>query len=157
MIQKKRVSDSYTEQIQILLSQHINGRKRLFGGILMEWIDVVAAVTARRHSGRDVTTAAVDQLVFKRPAHVNDTVILTGRITYVGRSSLEVRVDTFVETLGGERELINRAYVVLVALDEQDQPAEVPRLVLETNEEKAEWEAGKKRSLLRMQRRQENY
>ncbi|MHB8065230.1 MAG: acyl-CoA thioesterase, partial [Ruminiclostridium sp.] len=53
----KTVSDSRTEQVQILMPEHINGFNRLFGGRLVEWIDVVAAVVARRHSGRNVTTA----------------------------------------------------------------------------------------------------
>ena len=56
----KTVAQTRTEQIQILMPEHINGYKRLFGGKLMEWIDVVAAVAARRHSNRNVTTAAVD-------------------------------------------------------------------------------------------------
>ena len=58
----KKVSDSRTEQIQILMPAHINGYKRLFGGKLVEWIDVVAAVVARRHSGCNVTTASIDNL-----------------------------------------------------------------------------------------------
>ena len=62
---EKRVSDSYTEQIHILMPQHINGYKRLFGGVLMEWIDVLAAVVARRHANCNVTTASVDNLQFK--------------------------------------------------------------------------------------------
>ena len=68
---------------------------------------------------------------------------------------MEVRVDTFVESLGGERKLVNRAYLVTVALDEDEKPIEVPRLILETPEDEAEWEAGCRRSLLRKQRREE--
>jgi len=59
--------------------------------------------------------------------------------------------------LDGERKLVNRAYLVMVALDEQERPMVVPRLIPETEEEKAEFEAGKKRSDLRKQRRLENY
>ena len=59
---EKTVKDSYTEQVQILTQANINGYNRLFGGQLMEWIDVVAAVVARRHAGRNVTTAVVDTL-----------------------------------------------------------------------------------------------
>lgn len=153
----KRISDSETEQIQILMPGHINGYQRLFGGKLMEWIDVVAGVVARRHSCREVTTAAVDNLQFKKSAHVNSTIVLNGRITYVGRTSMEVRVDTYIETLAGERTHINRAYLVMVALDEEEQPAVVPEIILETDEDKAEWEAGKRRSELRKQRRAEGY
>ena len=64
----KRVEDSRTEQVQILMPEHINGTRRLFGGKLMEWIDVVAAVVARRHSGCEVTTASVDILQVRAAA-----------------------------------------------------------------------------------------
>lgn len=144
-LRAKTVEQSRTEQIQILMPEHINGYKRLFGGKLMEWIDVVAAVAARRHSNCNVTTASVDHLEFKAAAYVNSTIVLKAQLTYVGRTSMEVRVDTFVEDLGGEQTLINRAYLVLVALDENDKPTEVPRLICETPEEKSEWEAGQKR------------
>ena len=148
----KTVAQSRTEQIQILMPEHINGYKRLFGGRLMEWIDVVAAVAARRQSNRNVTTVAVDHLEFRAPAHVNDTVVLVGQLTHVGRTSMEVRVDTFIEELNGERFLINRAYLVMVALDEQDRPTPVPQLVRETLEEVKEWEAGEKRAAYRKSR-----
>lgn len=153
----KPVSASRTEQIQILMPQHINGYKRLFGGVLMEWIDIVAGVVARRHSCSEVTTASVDNLQFKSPAYVNSTITLIGVITFVGSTSMEVRVDTFTEALSGERKLVNRAYVVMVALDENERPKRVPRLIPETEEEKAEFEAGKRRHELRKQRRRENF
>ena len=141
----KTVGESRTEQVQIVLPGHSNGDGRLFGGRLMEWIDVVAAVAARRHSNRNVTTAAVDHLEFREAAYVNSTIVLKGQLTYVGRTSMEVRVDTFVEELSGEQSLINRAYLVLVALDEDDRPTPVPPLICETLEERQEWEAAKKR------------
>lgn len=142
---KKRVADSLTKQVQIILPQHINGYGRLFGGQLMQWIDVVAAVVARRHSNRNVTTASVDRLEFKAAAFVDDTITLIGRIVYTGRTSMQVRVDTYVECLDGERKLINTAYLVMVALDEQQRPAPVPGLLLETEEERTEWELGRAR------------
>ncbi len=156
-MEAKRVADSRTEQIQILMPEHINGAGRLFGGKLVEWIDVVAGVVARRHSGRNVTTAAIDNLQFKAAAYVNDTLVLVGRVTHVGRTSMEVRVDTYVETLAGQRTVVNRAYLVLVALDEEGNPVEVPRLLPEGEAEKAEWEAGERRQSLRTQRRKEGY
>ncbi len=155
--QGKTVEDSCTEQIQILMPPHINGAGRLFGGKLMEWIDVVAAVTARRHSGYNVTTAAVDNLVFKSGAYSNDALVLEGRITYVGRTSMEVRVDTYVENLSGMRRNVNRAYVVMVAIDGAGKPVEVPPLILSNDQEKAEWEAAKRRRELRNHRRSEGF
>lgn len=156
-LQPKPVSASQTQQTQILIHEHINGSGRLFGGRLMEWIDIVAAVTARRHSGRNVTTASIDTLHFKSPAYINDTILLEGTTTYVGRTSMEVRVDTFVEALDGTRRMINRAYLVMVALDERGRPTPVPPLLPETEEQRQEWEAGKRRSELRKQRKAEQF
>lgn len=153
----KRVSESKTEHVQIILFEHLNGYNRLFGGKLVEWIDVVAAVVARRHSNRNVTTASIDNLQFKEPAYINDTVVLRGCMTHTGKTSMEVRVDTFVEKLNGEKTLINRAYLVLVALDENERPVQVPGLILETEEEKEEWQAAIRRNDLRKQRRIEKY
>ena len=127
---EKRVSDSITEQVHVLSQGNLNGYKRLFGGQLMSWIDVVAAVVARRHSERNVTTAVVDMLQFNAPAYANDTVCIVGKLTYVGRTSMEVKVTAYVEELSGERKLINTAYVVMVALDENEHPTEVPGLIL---------------------------
>ena len=123
----------------------------------MEWIDIVASVVARRHSGRNVTTAVVDTLTFRAPAHLNDTVILCGRITYVGRTSMEVCVETYVEHLDSSRTLINTAYVIIIAIDENEKPVEVPRLKLETEEEKSEWMLAEKRAEIRKQRRKEMF
>lgn len=148
---------SRTVQTQIVLNEHINGAGRLFGGRLMEWIDIVAGVAARRHSGRNVTTASVDTLSFKAPAYLNDTVSIEGVVTATGRTSMEVRVDTYVEALDGQRSMINRAYLVLVALDAQGHPTPVPQLLAETDEEKAEQEAGLRRTALRKQRQKEQF
>ncbi len=151
------VSASRAEHTQILLAEHLNGSGRLFGGRLMEWIDITAGVAARRHSGCNVTTASIDTLHFKSPAFVNDTVVLLATVTYVGRTSMEVRVDTFVEALSGERRVINTAYLVLVALDEDGKPTPVPPLICQTDEDRMEYEAAKRRSALRKERRKEEY
>ena len=105
----KHPSDSCTEQVHIITQSDINGFDRLFGGALMSWIDILAAVVARRHSERNVTTVFVDTLEFRAPARVNDTVYMTGKMTYVGKTSMEVCVKTFVEELSGNRKLINVA------------------------------------------------
>ncbi len=153
----KYARDSYTEQVQIVMPAEINGFERLFGGQLVQWIDVVAAVVARRHSNRNVTTAGIDNLQFESAAWMNETVILTGKLTYVGKTSMEVRVETYVEALDGNRRLINEAYLVMVALDENECPVSVPRLIIETEDEQREWDAGKRRSELRKKRRLEKY
>jgi acyl-CoA hydrolase len=150
----KRAAESLTEQVQVVQQQHINGYQRLFGGQLMAWMDVVAGVTARRHSGHVVTTAFVDNLEFLAPAYINNLVIITGRVTHVGRTSLEVLVDVEVEAMDSSRKPLNRAYFVMVALDAADRPVSVPPLILETEAEREEWAAAEKRRAYRQGRRQ---
>ena len=150
---EKSAACSRTEQVQIIGQDSLNGYNRLFGGRLLEWIDIVAGVVARRHACMNVTTAAIDSLEFKRPAYANDTIVLLGYITWTGHSSMEVCVETFIERLNGQRELINKAYVIVVALDAHEQPAEVPQLKVETPEEQAEWNAALERKRLRALRR----
>lgn len=127
-----------TTAVQIVMPQHCNGyrKPRLFGGQIMAWIDVVGAVAARRYTHTAVTTVCIDNLMFLKPAYLNDTVVQEAQVTWTGRTSLEVRVDSMVERLDGSRELINQAYVVFVALDDQDRPAAVPPFEPETEEEK---------------------
>ena len=149
----RTVAHSRTEQVQILMQGTLNGYNRLFGGKLMEWIDVVAAVTARRHCGKNVTTAAVDSLVFKSPAMVNDTILLEGHVTYAGRTSMEVCVTTYVEELNGFRREINKAYLVLVAIDADGKPTLVPPVIPEAEEEKREYAEAMERRKNRGSRR----
>ena len=143
-----------TSGVQIVLPQHCNGyaRPRLFGGQIMAWIDIIAAVAARRFTHSAVTTVCVDNLNFIAPAYLNDTIVQEARVTWTGRTSLEVRVDSFVEQLGGERALVNRAYAVFVALNDQDQPVQVPVFTPETDEEKAEYQAALERRRIRLGR-----
>ena len=143
-----------TSAVQIVMPQHCNGysRPRLFGGQIMAWIDIVGAVAARRYTHRSVTTVCVDNLNFIAPAYLNDTVVQEARVTWTGRTSLEVRVDSFVEQLDGNRALVNRAYAVFVALDEQDRPAEVPPFTPQTEEEKREYASALERRKIRLQR-----
>ena len=153
MPETKRISESQTEQVQIIMPGDTNGCGRLFGGRLVEWIDIVAAVVARRHTGREVTTVSIEDLNFKAPAYANETVVLIGRVTYTGCTSVEIRVDTYAENLRGERSMINRAYVIMVALDENQRPVPVPALLVENDEQRAEWKAGEKRRELNKLRR----
>ena len=135
----KRIEDSMVETVHIVRPNHLNGANRLFGGILMQWLDEVAGIVAKRHSMTNVITASIDNLRFLKGAYQNEMVVIIGKLTWVGTSSMEVRVDTYVEHRQGGRQLINRAYFVMVALDENDKPVPVPRLILETEAEQDEW------------------
>ena len=132
---------------------HVNGLNRLFGGQLMAWIDVTAAVAARRHAQSDVITVAVDTLTFLGSAKLDDTVVLKAELTWTGSTSMEVRVDTFVEPLVGKRELINVAYLVFVAVDEADKPRRVARFLPQDEAQQAEWDAAVASREIRMRNR----
>ena len=153
----KKVSDSFTQQQYLICPAHINHYGRLFGGQLLKWIDELAGIVAIRHCGGTVTTAAIDNLQFQAPAYSGDMIVLQGMVTYVGRTSMEVRVDTYREALDGKREMINRAYMDMVCINCKGEPTEVPKLILETEEQRQEYEAAKKRKQMRKQRRQEGF
>lgn len=153
----KRVEESKIEHVYQIRPEHLNGAGRLFGGRLMEWIDEIAGLVGMRHAQTNIITASVDNLKFIHGAYQNDLICLIGRMTYVGNTSMEVRVDTYMEGYDGIRRPINRAYLTLVALDENDHPVKVPELIIETEAEKAEWEAGMKRREMRKHREAEGF
>ena len=156
-LEGKKVADSRVETVHIVRPNHLNSANRLFGGTLLQWVDEVAGIVAKRHAMTNVITASIDNLRFLHGAYQNEMVVIVGTLTYVGRTSMEVRVDTYVENRSGVRKLINRAYFVMVALDENDKPVEVPRMILETEEEKTEWESAQRRKEMRDQRKLEGF
>ena len=156
-MEAKRVADSRTEQTYYVRYPYLNSMNRLFGGQLLSWIDEVAGLVGRRHSGKDVITACIDNLHFKSGANLNDMIVLVGRVTHVGSTSIEVRVDTYREDNDGTRTPINRAYLVMVAIGEDGKPSKVPGLLLENPAEEMEWENAVKRRELRLKRKQEGY
>ena len=152
-IEAKAVSESFVETVHIVQPSHLNGANRLFGGILMQWIDEVAAIVAKRHCNGNVTTASVDNLTFLQGAYLDDLVVIKGKMTWVGNSSMEVCVDTYVENRHGERNRINNAHLILIALDDNGKPVVVPRLKLETEDEYLAWSHGEERQRIRVERK----
>lgn len=146
---EKRVSDSSTEQIHILMERDMNGVGRLYGGQLLFWIDEVASAVAKRHSNCNVTTASIERLQFKKPAFLGDMIVIRGCVVYVGKSSMQIKVSSFVEDKSGMRRLINIAYFTMVALDDEGKPTRVPGLKIESEAENAEYIAAKNRVIER--------
>ena len=153
--QPRRVSDSATEMLQLVLPHEANVHGSVLGGTVMHWIDLAAAVTANRHSRRPVVTAAIDEMSFLAPIRVGQFALLKARMTMVDKSSMEIRVDVESEdALTGERRHTSTAYVTFVALDPvTSRPTPVPPLILESDEEKAENERAHERRRLRLERR----
>ncbi len=122
---------------QIVMPGHANGAAGvLFGGVMMQWIDVCAGVAAMRHSAGLVVTASIDRLDFICPVHVGDIVVLQAQVNYVHKTSLEVgcRVET-EDMKSGARRYTTKAYLTFVAL-EDGKPRLVPELTLETDDDR---------------------
>ncbi len=84
-------------------------------------------------------------------------IVISGKVTYVANPSMEVKVESYVEQATGERELINRAFLTMVGLDENDRPCRLPRLILETEEDRKEWEQAERRRRIRQQQHAEGF
>ena len=157
MENSKTVKESCVETVHLVHPGNLNAAGRIYGGTLMSWIDDVAVLVAKRHTGMSVTTASVDNLKFLSAARLKDIVVISGKATYVGNTSMEVKVETFVEHLDGSRELVNRAFLTLVGLDEAGRPSPIPKLTLITDEDKEEWGRAQKRREIRMEQAKEGF
>ena len=119
---------------QIVMPMHTNGVAGvMFGGIMMQWIDVCAGVAAMRHASGAVLTASIDRLDFKSPVQVGEIVILQAQVNYAARTSMEVgcRVET-EDMRTRTRRYVTKAYLTFVAVDEHGRPRPVPALELAT-------------------------
>jgi acyl-CoA hydrolase len=131
-------ASSRVEMTQIVMPTHTNGVGGvLFGGTLVQWIDVCAAVAAMRHCGGSAVTASIDRLDFLVPIRVGDVVVLQAQVNFAGATSMEVgcRVET-EDVRSGERRYTTKAYLTFVATDADGKPRPIPRLVPKTAVEK---------------------
>ena len=151
---KRTVDFSQVENVYVIRYENINPTGRLFGGQLVSWIDEVAGACAMRHSGLPVTTASIDNLTFKRGATLADRLVLLARMTYVGRTSCEVRVDSYVEDQEGFRREMNRAFLTYVAIAKDGSTVPIPYgLDVQTEAEKARWDGALLRREYRLSRK----
>ena len=145
---------SVTEMTEYVLPPHANVFGTVFGGQIMAWIDLCAAVCAQRHAGRPCVTAFVDDLLFKRPVRVGQVVLLRAQVQATFRTSMEIEVLVWGEdTLTGERWPTVECLTTFVALNDDRVPTPVPPLVHETDEERRGQELAEARRKARLARR----
>lgn len=150
----KTASQSEIEMTQLVLPNDTNILGNLLGGQLMHWIDIAGAMAASRHSNKVVATVALDSLDFRHPVRLGEMVILKARLTWVGRTSMEVSVKVYAENMKtGNTILTNKAFITFVALNDDGSPTEVPLLILETEEEKKNNREAAKRREYRLKRK----
>jgi uncharacterized protein (TIGR00369 family) len=132
---------------------HANAMGNVHGGVILKIADEAAAICAMRHARRQCVTVAIDSVSFHSPVHVGQLLALEAVLTYVGRTSLEVRVNVHAEDpISGNITHTNSAYFVFVALDDAGQVAAVPAIEFETDEERARYAEAAERQKLRLAR-----
>ncbi len=132
----KTPRDSAVEARYLMMPQHANDLGIAFGGTIMSWIDMVAAMVAQRHCGLKVVTVSVDRLSFLAPCHIGDHVVLRASANYVGRTSMEVGVQVMKENPFTQVQTrTTTAYLTFVALDANEHPTAIPSITPETPDE----------------------
>jgi len=145
---------SRVETAQLVLPGLTNTHGTIFGGILMQWIDVAAAIAAGRHAGGPVVTASMDRLHFLGPVQQGEVVIVQAQVNFAARTSMEVGVRVLCENQKtAERRQTTRAYLTFVALDDAGRPREVPALHPETSQEKRRFADAQRRRAVRLRER----
>ena len=144
----KSPDESAVEMREMVMPTDTNKHGTIFGGKIMSWIDIAAAMAAERHCNNPVVTAHISDIDFISPINVGFHVSIKASINYVGRSSMivGVRVDS-ENPYTGEKKKTTKAYVTFVAIDESGKAKEVPRLTPITDDEKRRYENAKERAL----------
>ncbi len=151
----KSSRESMVEMTELVLPNDTNMLGNLLGGKLLHLVDIAGAMAAQRHCNKIVATAAIDSVEFKHPVKAGEIITLQARVTWVGRTSMEVAVEVFSENfMTGERKFTNKAYLTFVAVDAGGKPAEVCGLLVETDEDRAEYEAASERRCERLKKKQ---
>jgi acyl-CoA hydrolase len=150
----KFVRQSQVITTQLVLPNDTNQLGNLLGGTLMHWIDIVAAISAQRHSGRVCVTASVDELSFHYPVKLGDVVTLQASINRAFTTSMEVGVLVTAQGFEGETtRRANTSYLTFVAIDDKGNPTQVPQVIPETADEKRRFDQALARRELRLRHR----
>jgi uncharacterized protein (TIGR00369 family) len=156
-LEPKPVKSSCVTLSQLMQPEHANLRGDVHGGWIMKLVDEAGALAAMRHSQCRVVTVAIDQMTFHEPIRIGDLVMLNAELTYVGRTSMEARVEVIAEDpVSGTQSRTNTAYAVYVALDDERKPRSVPPLIAETDQQKRRMSEGKERQARRLANRKDD-
>jgi acyl-CoA hydrolase len=153
-LRPKRAADSATTMTEYVLPTHANALGNVFGGQVLAWVDLCAAICAQRHTGNIAITAGIDEVSFEQPIKVGQVVRLAARVTGTFRTSLEILVQVEGENaMTGQRWPCVTAFVTYVAVDADLHPTQVPQLAPESDEERELAAAAAERRVLRLSRR----
>ena len=94
-----KIQNSITRVFKAVFPNTTNHYDTLFGGTAMQYMDEVAFITATRFSRQKMVTVSSDKIDFKKPIPHGTIIELIGKVTYLGTTSLKVRVDIFIEKM----------------------------------------------------------
>ncbi len=147
----KPIRLSRIQLAQLMQPEHANRMGNVHGGWIMKLVDEAGGLAATRHAAHRTVTVAIDQMVFRQPIHIDDLVILNAEVTYAGNSSMEVEVNVIAENpITGLQRHTNTAYLVYVAIDDNEKTTRVPPLLAETPQEQARMDAARLRQQSRL-------
>jgi len=154
MEEAKTVQNSQVESIEIVFPNDANPHGNVFGGRVMQLIDIIGSVAAMRHCRNSVVTASMDKLDFLSPAYVGEILVFQASVNFVARTSLEVGVKVRAENpLTGEHRHTASAYLTYVSIDNNGKPVQVPAIIPVSEDEKRRFrEAGKRREIRVLER-----
>ncbi len=142
---------------EMVLPQHTNPIGTVFGGVIMSWVDIAAAICAERHSNKQVVTASVDALEFLAPIKLGWIVTLKASVNYVWTTSCEVGVKVTAEnSRTGEFFHTATAYITMVALDSHGKPTGIPLVIPETEAQKRRHDEARFRRISRLELKKQN-
>lgn len=148
-MEEKLASESRTIKTEIVLPSDTNPLGNLFGGRLMEWVDIAGSICAQRHCGRVVVTAAINHISFNHPIKENSIVTLEAQISRAFETSMEVIVDVFVENIVTHARIkCNEAILTCVAIDDNGSPLPIPKIKPQTELEQKRYDAALRRRQL---------
>jgi len=131
-----------------------NPAGNVFGGEILKHIDMVEEIVAQRHAQSNAVTVSMDSVNFIKPVFVGNVLKLNARINYVHNSSMEIEVKAEAEDIiTGIKTITGTAFVTFVALDKNGKPTHVPKLLLETDEDRQKFAEGKIRMEERLKHR----
>lgn len=146
-MESKTCNESRVVRTSRIFPNDVNNHNTMFGGKLMSDVDMIASITATRHSRNECVTASTDSVDFLSPITPEDSVCFESFVTWTGNTSLEVFVKIIAENLlTGDRKIAATAFLTFVALDENGKPTSVPAVIPETPEEKKLFETGQLRA-----------
>src|ERR1700728_1427389 len=145
----RTVAESQSERSEIVFPADTNALGNLFGGRLMQFIDLVGAVAASRHARAVTVTASMDHLDFVAPVKVGDLLILKASVNRAYRTSMEVGVKCMVEDIREQKlRHVSTAYLTFVGMDSDGKLLPVPQVIPETAHQKRRFEdAGRRREM----------